>query len=97
MLNHNGKAHHLWESKYYGIEAPIYTPHGPLPLYVGTAQMGPEDTITEIPQARRLGVISSDPVGEVVLPEPWTLSEVVEFGELKVLWFTPFKGDSLKG
>jgi len=45
-----GAAHHLWESKYYGIFGPIYTPDGPLPLYVGTAQMTEEDTIDNLPE-----------------------------------------------
>lgn len=88
LINFNGKAHHLWESKYYGTYAPIYTPEGPLPLYVGTAQMTDEDTINRIPQdVERLGVISSDPVENIVLPAKWDLTEVVEFEQLKVAWF----------
>lgn len=89
LINHNGKAHHLWEAKYYGIDAPIYTPEGPLPLYVGTAQMKEGDTIEKFPEdVERLGVITSDPVENVLLGESWELGEVAEFGELKVLWFT---------
>lgn len=69
LLNYNGGAHHLWESKYYGVPAPIYTPGGPLPLYVGTAQMTKSDTTTTIPTPkRRLVVISSEPTSKIVLP-----------------------------
>jgi len=60
IVNYNGAAHHLWESKYYGIEAPIYSPGGPLPFYVGTAQMSPKDTISQLPAERQIGLISSD-------------------------------------
>ena len=69
LLNYNGGAHHLWESKYYGVPAPIYTPGGPLPLYVGTAQMTKGDTTEKIPTPkRRLIVISSEPTSKMVLP-----------------------------
>lgn len=69
LLNYNGGAHHLWESKYYGVPAPIYTPNGPLPLYVGTAQMTADDTTDVIPKPdRRLIVISSEQVSKMKLP-----------------------------
>jgi len=69
LLNYNGAAHHLWESKYYGVPAPIYTPGGPLPLYVGTAQMTKEDTTEKIPvPKRRLIVISSETTSKMILP-----------------------------
>lgn len=87
LINYNGKAHHLWETQYYGIPAPIYTPEGPLPLYVGTAQMEEKDTIEELPDVSRIGVVTSDPVENVKLPDSWKVSEKAEFGELKVLWF----------
>jgi len=91
-INYNGKAHHLWESKYYGIDAPIYTPNGPLPLYVGTAQMTDEDTIQAIPSdISRLEVFTSESVEQVKLPKEWGLEESKEFDELKVLWYTPLK------
>jgi uncharacterized membrane protein len=69
LLNYNGTAHHIWESKYYKVPAPIYTPGGPLPLYVGTAQMTKEDTTETIPTPkRRLIVISSEQTSKMVLP-----------------------------
>ena len=89
FINYNGRAHHLWESKYYGISAPIYTPAGPLPLYVGTAQMTAEDTVAKLPeQALRLGVITSDPAETIVLPGGFRRAGIKEFGELKVVWFS---------
>lgn len=60
IINYNGKAHHLWEAKYYGLKAPIYSPGGKLPFYVGTALMSGEDVIYALPQIERLGVITSD-------------------------------------
>ena len=89
LINYNGKAHHLWESKYYGITAPIYAPSGPLPLYVGTAQMTAEDTSAKLPEdSLRLGVITSDPVENIILPSSWERQAVAEFGDLKVVWFS---------
>ena len=86
IINWNAAAHHLWESKYYGIPGPIYSPGGPLPFYVGTAQMSESDVIYKLPDIDRLGVITSGPVEEVVLPN-YQLVELKEFGELKGLWF----------
>lgn len=67
LINYNGRAHHLWESKYYGLDAPIYAPQ-PLPFYAGTALMSPEDTIQELPQAPIIGLVSSTPPEEIFLP-----------------------------
>jgi uncharacterized membrane protein len=65
LINYNGKAHHLWESKYYGLVAPIYSPGGKLPFYVGTALMEPQDVIYSLPQIERIGVITSDDPAQV--------------------------------
>jgi len=87
LLNYNGSAHHLWETKYYGIPAPIYVPEGELPMYVGTAQMTEEDIVKEVPEGVvRLGVITSEPVEKVEIEEPWQVKEVGEFGTIRVLW-----------
>jgi len=88
LLNYNGKAHHIWETKYYGIPAPIYVPEGELPLYVGTAQMTDKDTVRQVPEGvNRVGVVTSEPVEEVSLEKPWQRGEFREFGELKLVWF----------
>jgi len=87
LLNYNGGAHHLWETKYYGIPAPIYLPEGELPLWVGTAQMTDEDIVRSVPEGvERLGVVTSEPVEKVVIEEPWQVSGVGEFESIRVIW-----------
>lgn len=88
LINYNGAAHHLWESKYYGVPAPIYTPGGPLPLYVGTAQMTKEDTIESIGEMKgRLGVITSEPMEKVEI-EGFRITEEKDFDGLIFSWWT---------
>jgi len=88
LLNFNGAAHHIWETKYYDIPAPIYVPVGELPLYVGTAQMTDDDILKSIPEdVERVGAVTSEPVEKVVLEEPWEQKEYKEFGSLKIIWF----------
>ncbi len=87
LINFNGAAHHLWESKYYGVPAPIYTPGGPLPLYVGTAQMTEKDTVEKIGDVEgRLGVITSEPIEKVEI-EGFELVEKKEFEQLSFSWW----------
>ncbi len=68
IINYNGGAHHLWETKYYKIKAPIYSPGGPLPFFVGTAQMKPEDVIYQLPEQNTIGVITSNDPQSVSIP-----------------------------
>ena len=87
IINWSGSAHHLWETKYYHIPAPIYLPEGNLPYYVGTAQMTHDDTVREIPaNAQRVIVVTSDPVEKVKLAG-YKQADVNTFRELKVIWF----------
>jgi len=87
LVNYNGQAHHLWESKYYGIGAPIYVPGAPLPLYVGTAQMTTGDTVKELPDAGgRLGVIASERVENINLPG-YKLIKAEVFDRLTFSWW----------
>lgn len=86
VINWNSSAHHLWESKFYGIDAPIYNPGKDLPYYVGTAQMTDKDIIKELPDKKRIGVITSGPVEEVSIKN-YSLESVNHFGELKFVWF----------
>lgn len=87
LINWNSSAHHLWESKYYQIPAPLYIPKGDLPFYVGTAQMTDKDILRKIPEgAERVGVITSGQIKEVNLPN-YKLKENKIFGELKFLWY----------
>jgi len=90
LINWNSAAHHLWESKYYGIPAPIYTP-GPLPYYVGTALMTKEDILSALPSGKavkginRIGAITSGPIEEVSIPG-YTKVDVKVFEPLKIVW-----------
>lgn len=84
LINHNAAAHHLWESKYYGLEAPIYSPQD-LPFYVGIALMEESDVIKELPNVEELGVITSAPVEEVKIPG-YTAEKVKTIDSLSFLW-----------
>jgi uncharacterized membrane protein len=79
--------HHIWETKYYGIPAPIYVSgNGELPFFVGTALMKEDDIITKIPEGyKRIGVVTSGPIEEVII-SGYTESEVKQFDGLKFLW-----------
>jgi len=90
LLNWNGRAHHIWETKYYGIPAPIYTPNGPLPLYVGTAQMIPNDTVDKLPSKPRIGLIASEDPKEINLPG-YKMTFVKQFAELRFMWWSKTK------
>lgn len=92
LINYSGAAHHLFESKYYGLTAPIYTPNESLPFYTGTALMTPDDTIKSLPTniGGRLGVIGSGDNQQVKLPG-YILSEEKHFRSLFFLWFTQEK------
>ncbi|MBI4057895.1 glycosyltransferase family 39 protein [Candidatus Microgenomates bacterium] len=86
LINHNAAAHHIWESKYYGIPAPLWVPEGDLPFYVGTALMTKDDIIRTIPQASRVGVITSGNIEDVQLPR-YTKRETKVFGSLTFAWY----------
>lgn len=86
LINYPGVAHHLFESKYYGLLAPIYSPGGPLPFYTGTALMEPQDVIGSLPEiGGRLGVIGSGE-SEKLTPPDYLLVEKKTFGSLYFLW-----------
>jgi uncharacterized membrane protein len=88
LINWSGRAHHLWETKYYGIPAPIYLPQGELPYYVGTAQMTDSDIAREIyPGTKRVVVITSDPTDEIAIAG-YKTTALKSFGSLNVIWFS---------
>ncbi len=95
LINWNSSAHHIWETKFYGIPAPLYIPgDGELPYYVGTALMEESDIIREIPKGTvRVGVVTSGSLDEVQL-SGYSLSDKMEMGNLKVGWFTKALGTS---
>jgi len=74
IINYNGSAHHLWETKYYQIPAPIYSPGGPLPFFVGTAQMDKDDVIYQLPEAKIVGVISSNKPEDISIENYQTIN-----------------------
>jgi 4-amino-4-deoxy-L-arabinose transferase-like glycosyltransferase len=84
LINYNAAAHHLWESKYYGLSAPIYSSQ-PLPFYTGTALMEKGDVITSLPNKRVIGAITSAPVEEVEIAG-YHKAKSQQFGSLALIW-----------
>lgn len=86
LINYNGKSHHLWESKYYGLNAPLYAPGGELPYYVGTAQMTDKDILTQLPERGKIGVISSEEPESMAVGN-YKLLDYKKFESLSFSWF----------
>jgi hypothetical protein len=79
--------HHIWETKYYGIGGPIYvSSEEELPFFVGTALLGKDDLVRELPDVERIGVVTSGLVEEVKLPN-YTEDTLKKFDGLKLIWF----------
>lgn len=89
-INYNSASHHLFESKYYGIPAPIYSSQ-PLPFYTGTALMEKGDVISELPKTKLLLAITSENPDKVGL-EAWQVKKTKSFGSLSLIWFEKIKG-----
>lgn len=87
LINEDMGKHKLWESKYYGIPAPIYNPsNAPLPFFVGTALMEKGDIISEVPKdANRLGVITYKKGSELKL-KGFRTTEEKRFNDLNFVW-----------
>ena len=85
LINFNDQAHHLFESKYYQIPAPIYVPEGELPFFTGTALMTETDTIKELPDKQTIIAITSGDPEKVELPDYQFVKEK-SFGSLKLVW-----------
>jgi uncharacterized membrane protein len=86
-INWNSSAHHLWETKYYGFDSPIYIPEGgELPYFVGTALMEERDILRSIPAStQRVGATTSGPIDEINIPG-YTEVERWEKQGLKFVW-----------
>jgi len=84
LINYNAASHHLFESKYYGLEAPIYAPE-PLPFYTGTALMEENDVINQLPDEEKIGLITSANPQDVVVPG-YTIEKSKQFDSLHFLW-----------
>jgi len=87
LINENAGNHKLWESKYYGIPAPIYNPSNePLPFFVGTALMEKSDIVSEVPKdVNRLGVITYKKGSELQFVG-FKVIEEKSFGSLNFVW-----------
>jgi len=85
LINYNGGAHHLWETKYYGLKAPLYAPGGSLPFFVGTAQMKTDDIIYHLPDKNTIGAISSDSPNKVEVPGYQVVNSYQQ-GPLYFIW-----------
>ncbi len=88
FINWNAGSHHLWETKFYGFDSPIYIPSGgELPFFVGTALMNENDIVRSIPEStKRVGVTTSGNIDEITLPG-YTESETKILGNLKFVWY----------
>ncbi|HUV42788.1 MAG TPA: glycosyltransferase family 39 protein [Patescibacteria group bacterium] len=84
LINYSAASHHLFESKYYGLEAPIYAPN-PLPFYTGTALMEKEDMIDQLPDKESLGLITSASPEEIVITG-YEIEKSKQFDDLSFLW-----------
>ena len=90
LINFNDQAHHLFESKYYQIPAPIYVPEGELPFFTGTALMTETDTIKELPDKPQIIAITSGDPEKVELPN-YQFAKEKSFGSLKLVWLERLK------
>lgn len=87
VINEDAGSHKLWEAKYYGIPAPVYTPENTeLPFFVGTALFEEGDIVSTFPKGtNRLGVITFKEGAELTIPGFLTTEEK-RFGELNFVW-----------
>ncbi len=90
LINYNDRSHHLFESKYYRIPAPLYVPEGELPFFTGTALMTKEDIIRQLPDKPMIIAVTSGQPDEVKLPN-YQLEKEKSFGSLKLVWLKRLK------
>ena len=89
LINEDAGNHKLWESKYYGIPAPIYNPDdSSLPYFVGTALMEEGDIIKELPKdAKRIGAITYKAGHEIKSKfKGYEVADEKRFGDLNFVW-----------
>ena len=92
LINEDPGNHKLWESKYYGIPAHIYSPISTtLPFFVGTALMEKGDIIGTFPKdIKRLGVITYKKGADLKI-KGFTPAEEKQFGSLYFVWMNKTK------
>ncbi len=80
---------YIWESKYYGLKAPIYTGGQQVPFFFGTALLEAGDTVNQIPLPEKstIYIIGDNNSPELAQAKSKTIktSEVKEFGNLRLL------------
>jgi hypothetical protein len=85
LINYNGAAHHLWEAKYYGLNAPIYSPSA-MPFYTGTALMEKGDVLKSLPDKSKIVAITSENPENIGFPG-YVRGEIVKFDGLSLVEF----------
>lgn len=87
LINEDVGNHKLWESKFYGIPAPIYNPSGgALPFFIGTALMESGDIITSLPTGiSRIGAITYKKGSELKF-KGYKVIDEKSFGALNFVW-----------
>lgn len=90
LINYNNQAHHLFESKYYQLQAPLYVPEGNLPFFTGTALMTKEDVLRQLPAKQKIIAITSGEPEKVLLPN-YRFSKEKTFDSLHLVWLEKIK------
>ncbi len=69
LINWNSGPPRIWETMYYGINAPIYIPDGgELPFFAGKALLEEGDSISTLPNVDRIGVVTSGSLDGITMP-----------------------------
>jgi uncharacterized membrane protein len=90
LINYNDRSHHLFESKYYQIPAPLYVPEGNLPFFTGTALMEESDIIRQLPEKQKILAITSGDPQKIELPG-YHLTETKSFDTIHLAWLEKIK------
>ncbi len=86
VINYYTDALHYFELKHYGVNVKIYSPSGPLPFWVGTALIDPNDVLQELPEKRTLLIMAGGDVGRVAIPNYIEIRKE-RFRDLYLFWF----------
>ena len=86
VINYYTRALHYFELKHYGVNVKIYSSQGPLPFWVGTALIDPNDVLQTSPTDRSLLVMASGDMSRVAFPGYAELRRQ-QFGSLYLLSF----------
>lgn len=86
----SGSSLTYFESQYYGLHAPIYSPRQDVPYYVGKVLIPDQDIVAALPVAKRLWLVELEESGGT-LEKPLNLTTVVtrNFGRLKLTLYEP--------